>query len=90
MASCTRSRVDLATMSGRLSTFDTVPTETPARAATSLMLTGAFTDILSGPDRQCLGRLGTCQLPAGPASPARRAAASQACLRPAGSNRRSC
>ena len=35
----TRSRVSGATRSGRLSTLDTVPTETPARAATSLTLT---------------------------------------------------
>ena len=36
IASSTRSRVATATSSGRFSTFDTVPTETPARAATSL------------------------------------------------------
>src|ERR1700726_4167065 len=41
IAAWTRLRVDSATTSGRLSTLDTVPTETPARAATSLMLTGA-------------------------------------------------
>ena len=39
----TRSRVGRATISGRLSTFETVATETPARAATSLMLTGTLT-----------------------------------------------
>ena len=41
IAAWTRLRVDSATTPGRLSTLDTVPTETPARAATSLMLTGA-------------------------------------------------
>jgi hypothetical protein len=35
MADFTRSRVSSATISGRLSTFDTVPSETPARFATS-------------------------------------------------------
>ena len=39
----TRSRVGRATMSGRLSTLETVATETPACAATSLMLTGTLT-----------------------------------------------
>jgi hypothetical protein len=39
----TRSRVARATMSGRLSTLETVATETPAWAATSLMLTGTLT-----------------------------------------------
>jgi hypothetical protein len=39
----TRSRVGRATMSGRLSTLETVATETPAWAATSLMLTGTLT-----------------------------------------------
>src|SRR5262249_28402633 len=43
MAACTRLRVGSATTSGRLSTLETVPTETPAYAATSLMLTGALT-----------------------------------------------
>ena len=35
MACCTLCRVSSATISGRLSTFDTVPSETPARFATS-------------------------------------------------------
>src|SRR5436305_2367297 len=35
MACCTLCRVCSATISGRLSTFDTVPSETPARLATS-------------------------------------------------------
>src|SRR6516162_3780250 len=43
IAAFTRSRVDGATMSGRFSTLETVPTETPACAATSLMLMGALT-----------------------------------------------
>src|SRR2546430_7168140 len=38
MASCTRRLVFSATISGRLSTFDTVPSETPARFATSRIL----------------------------------------------------
>ena len=38
MACSTLARVLSATDSGRLSTFDTVPTETPAAAATSLTL----------------------------------------------------
>ena len=46
---CTRSRVEAATTSGRFITLDTVPTDTPACAATSLMLMGAFTAIPSGP-----------------------------------------
>src|SRR5215468_2604271 len=45
MAACTRLRVGSATTSGRLSTFETVPTETPAYAATSLMLTGALATV---------------------------------------------
>jgi hypothetical protein len=45
MAACTRLRVGSATTSGRLSTFETVPTETPACAATSLMLTGALATV---------------------------------------------
>ena len=38
IASRTRSRVSSATRSGRLTTFETVPTETPARSATSLIV----------------------------------------------------
>ena len=38
MADCTRERVRSLTRSGRLITLDTVPSETPARAATSFML----------------------------------------------------
>src|SRR3954453_14099697 len=38
MAACTRLRVRSLTSSGRFRTFDTVPRETPARAATSFML----------------------------------------------------
>ncbi len=41
MASCTRRRLVSVTVSGRLRTLLTVPMETPARAATSLMLTAA-------------------------------------------------
>ena len=41
MVARTRLRVGSATMSGRFSALETVPTETPARAATSLMLAGA-------------------------------------------------
>ena len=44
IAAFTRSRVGWATMSGRFSTLETVPTDTPACAATSLMLIGAFTE----------------------------------------------
>ena len=39
----TRSGVACATISGRLGTLETVPTETPACAATSLLLIGAST-----------------------------------------------
>src|SRR3954471_9818136 len=39
MADCTRARVSEATVSGRLMTLDTVPTETPAARATSLIPT---------------------------------------------------
>ena len=39
MAACTRATVAGATLSGALSTLDTVPTETAAAAATSRMLT---------------------------------------------------
>ena len=39
MAACTRSTVAGATLSGRLSTFETVPTDTDAAAATSRTLT---------------------------------------------------
>ena len=43
IASRTRTRVDSVTRSGRLTTFETVPTDTPARSATSLIVTaGAF------------------------------------------------
>src|SRR5215831_9400151 len=52
IAAFTRSRVGCATMSGRFSTLETVPTETPACAATSLMLMGALTDVLPEPDSQ--------------------------------------
>src|SRR5450759_3924462 len=38
MVSSTRCLVDSETKSGRFSTFDTVPTDTPATRATSLML----------------------------------------------------
>src|SRR4051794_35394571 len=40
MAASTRVRVGSDTRSGRLSTLETVPSETPAVAATSLTLTG--------------------------------------------------
>ena len=43
IANCTRVRVSSATRSGRFKTLETVPTETPARAATSLMLTVELT-----------------------------------------------
>ena len=39
IASRTRTRVDSVTRSGRLTTFETVPTDTPARSATSLIVT---------------------------------------------------
>src|SRR5215218_6984347 len=42
MAASTRARVEGRTMSGRLRTLETVPSETPALAATSLMLTLAI------------------------------------------------
>ena len=42
IASSTRCRVASETTAGELTTFDTVPTETPARAATSLTLTDDF------------------------------------------------
>ena len=43
IASRTRTRVDSVTRSGRFTTFETVPTDTPARSATSLIVTaGAF------------------------------------------------
>ncbi|GAA3095396.1 hypothetical protein GCM10020001_009290 [Nonomuraea salmonea] len=42
MAASTRSRVAGATLPGRFSTLETVPGETPASAATSLMLTMAM------------------------------------------------
>jgi hypothetical protein len=38
IARSTRSRVPALTRSGRFRTFDTVPSDTPARAATSFML----------------------------------------------------
>src|ERR1039457_2857248 len=61
--SCTRSRVEAATMSGRFSTLDTVPTDTPACAATSLMLMGAFTRPSSQvPTASVVALLGTCQV----------------------------
>ena len=47
MASLTRLRVGSATMSGRFSTLETVPTETPAWAATSLMLAGVSATVPS-------------------------------------------
>jgi hypothetical protein len=47
MAARTRLRVGSATMSGRFSTLETVPTETPAWAATSLMLAGASATVPS-------------------------------------------
>ena len=47
MASLTRLLVGSATMSGRFSTLETVPTETPACAATSLMLAGASATVPS-------------------------------------------
>src|SRR5487761_402514 len=52
IAACTRARVSSETMSGRLRTLETVPTDTPACAATSLMLTGLLTAML--PRRQRL------------------------------------
>ena len=42
MASSTLRRVGSATMSGEFKTFETVPRETPASAATSFMLTVAL------------------------------------------------
>src|SRR3984885_11171633 len=62
IAAFTRSLVGCATMSGRFSTLDTVPTETPAWAATSLMLTGALTDVLPDPTASVIGPVGTCQM----------------------------
>jgi len=47
MVARTRLRVGSATMSGRFSTLETVPTETPAWAATSLMLAGASATVPS-------------------------------------------
>jgi len=43
IALSTRSRVAGATRSGRLSTLDTVPSDTPARAATSMTLADSLT-----------------------------------------------
>ena len=39
IASRTRTRVESVTRSGRFTTLETVPTDTPARSATSLMVT---------------------------------------------------
>ena len=44
MADSTRALVSGRTRSGRLSTFETVPTETPARSATSLIPAGPSND----------------------------------------------
>ena len=41
IATCTRSRVWSLTRPGEFTTFETVPSETPASAATSFMLTDA-------------------------------------------------
>src|SRR5690606_20613419 len=63
MADCTRARVGAATVSGRLITFETVPTETPAARATSLIPT----DWAIGQDlRGSEGAAGFFTLPARP------------------------
>src|SRR5579859_5246148 len=74
IASPTRLRVGSATMSGRFSTLETVPTETPACAATSLRLAGASATVTS-PDvvQVCGARLERVKQPglasAGPGRP---------------------
>jgi len=45
MDACTRATVSGATFSGRLSTLETVPTETPASSATSRTLTAIAASI---------------------------------------------
>src|SRR5262249_11165904 len=49
------------TISGRLSTLETVATETPACAATSLILTGTFNPLLEWTDDSLGCVVGTCQ-----------------------------
>ncbi len=53
IAAWTRARVRSATTSGWFSTLETVPRDTPARAATSLILTGVFAT--SPPERSVSG-----------------------------------
>ena len=53
IAAWTRALVRSATTSGRFSTLETVPSDTPARAATSLILTGVFAT--SPPERSVSG-----------------------------------
>ena len=60
MAARTRLRVGSATTSGRFSTLETVPRETPARAATSLMLTGVSATVPPVP-LSVVRRAGTSQ-----------------------------
>ncbi|GFJ78539.1 hypothetical protein Phou_027190 [Phytohabitans houttuyneae] len=47
IAASTRARVAFATMSGRLRTLETVPTDTPAWLATSRMLTSGVSDTVA-------------------------------------------
>jgi hypothetical protein len=62
IAACTRTRVGAATISGRLMTLETVATETPAWAATSLMLTGPVHQLLKCGLKDSLRTgIGTCQ-----------------------------
>ncbi len=49
MTACTRATVSGDTFSGRLSTFETVPTETDAAAATSFTLTAIGANLTRGP-----------------------------------------
>jgi hypothetical protein len=48
IASSTRRRVGSATISGEFRTLETVPSETPANAATSFMLTEALRAAMRG------------------------------------------
>src|SRR5262249_5229385 len=77
----TRVRVGSATISGRFSTLETVPTETPACAATSLMLAGASATVPSRIVVQvCGARLERVKHPGGSAGrPARAASRSSGC-----------
>jgi hypothetical protein len=57
MAASTRARVCGRTSSGWLSTFETVPTATPARLATSFMPTAIKSSLVKG-SRGLLRRVG--------------------------------